>query len=100
MRDDTAIRRTQEGTRYLLLANGAVLVASISGLGTIWNHAELHPPFEQFAQFIILGFEFSMVAWIGAQVEAQGFFQSKQEIAQSGYSSEAHKFWREYNTFE
>src|SRR5689334_6089216 len=57
-------RSAVEGAKYLLIANGATLVASIGGVGEAWHAPELRPVFAILVSQFIWGFAASVMAWI------------------------------------
>lgn len=53
-----------EGSKYLLIANGATLVASIGGIGEAWHMPELRPVFTILVSYFFAGFVAAIVAWM------------------------------------
>lgn len=92
-------RVAQEAARYLLLANGAVLVASISAIGTAWTHPELRPIFKLLVAWFAAGFVFAIFAWMGCQLVEASFLRAKHHILEAGYTPETRQLWREFNSW-
>jgi uncharacterized membrane protein YfcA len=68
-----AVGYAVEGAKYLLIATGATLVASIGGIGEAWHAQELRPVFTTLVSYFFAGFMASIVAWTlltGATVRA------------------------------
>jgi hypothetical protein len=59
-----AVELSLEVARYLLIANGATLIASIGGIGEAWHAPELRPVFAILVSQFIWGFSASMCAWV------------------------------------
>jgi hypothetical protein len=53
-----------EGTKYLMIANGAPLIASIGGIGQAWQIPELRQVFTVLVGHFSWGIVVAMLAWI------------------------------------
>ena len=91
------VRFIEEGTRYLLIANGAVLIATINGIGSAWQHTALQPVFKQMASNFTLGLFFSFAAWMVGKLAVQRLLRLKEDTANQDYTSETWQPWREFN---
>lgn len=77
-----------DGAKYLLIANGAVIIATISGLGGAWHEPGLRPVFISLAQYSSSGFLLSIFVWLFASGMAQRLEEMKRHI-ESGNLAEA-----------
>jgi hypothetical protein len=90
---DLTVRRLEEGVRYLLLANGAVLVASIGAFGGVWKQAELQRLLTKMVTLFSMGLAWSAVAWVISAVVIRDFLSLRQDITQFGYTPENWQAW-------
>jgi hypothetical protein len=94
---DFLVRFVEEGTRYLLIANGAVLIATINGIGSAWQHTALQPVFKQMASNFALGLFFSFAAWMAGKLAVLRLLRLKEDTANQDYTSETWQAWRQFN---
>lgn len=59
--------------KYLLIANGATLIASIGGIGEAWHHEELRPVFSILVTYFSVGLLASIMAWLSWVLGASDF---------------------------
>ncbi len=88
-----------EGTRYLLVANGAALVAIISGIGGAWSNLELRAAFKVLIIGFVMGFGLCILLWLFALVATQQLLAFKAEFDHAGFTPRTWSAWRRYQAF-
>ena len=87
-----------EGTRYLLVANGAALVAIISGVGGAWSNLELRSAFKVLIVGLVMGLGLCILLWLFALVATQQLLAFKAEFDHAGFTPHTRSTWRAYRT--
>src|SRR4051794_10758928 len=95
--DTIFIRFVEEGTQYLLIANGAVLIATISGIGNAWQYPALQQAFTHMVTLFTSGLCFSVLAWIAGKLSVQSLFLLKKDIADQVYTPATWRKWHDFN---
>ena len=90
---DYLARKIEEGAKYLLVANGAVLVATISGIGEAWKEPALQEAFKILISNFGNGLALSIFAWIIAAAAVQNLLGFKFDFAERGYAQRTRKRW-------
>lgn len=93
---DFLVRFIEEGTRYLLIANGAVLIATINGIGNAWQHPALQPVFKQMASDFTRGLFLAFTAWLAGKMAIKWLLKLKEDTANQDYTSETWQTWRQF----
>jgi len=96
---DRLARMIDEGTRYLLVGNGALLFATISGIGGVWKEPELRQAFRTAILLFMLGLMASISAWFFGTAASQNVLKLKSDLAEYGYTQPTRKTWRQYRLF-
>ena len=89
-------RKVDEGTRYLLVANGAALAASISGIGEAWRDPELKVAFRLLINGFTLGLSLCIALWILALGTTLSLAEFKDEFGRLGFTPRTWKTWRKF----
>lgn len=77
-----------------MIANGAVLVASISAVGAIWKEHVLTSILAWSISFCVTGFFAAAVAYVFAINFSVSLQKTRQEALRSGFHLEARRLWR------
>lgn len=91
--DEGLPRKLDEATRYILIANGAALAATIGGIGSAWHYAELQAAFKVLISGFTIGFTACIFLWVFGLMATQSLFKFKDEFAQLGFTPRTWKTW-------